>query len=236
MATFPHFFPRHSRESGNLAARARLGIPAFAGMTMLWAFAATAQTTPAPGATLDNDKPIEVSSDQLEVQQDKNEAIFTGNVIATQGQINMRADKMIVHYISNDSKPATPGQPAAPRPAPKPAAAAGASPSANGIERIDASGNVIFTNPTDTAKGDFSVYDVAKQTLDLTGTVILTRDKNVLKGTHMTYYMDTGRSVLTAGGTTVTGGAAPAATTGNGRVHGLFVPQTSNTTAPAGKK
>ena len=208
---------------------------------MLAPIAALAQTAaPASPVTLSNDKPIEVSSDALEVQQDKNEAIFTGNVIATQGTINMRADKMIVHYISNDSKsatPAAPGQPApakpAPRPASKPAAADGAAaPAASGIERIDSSGNVIFTNPTDTAKGDFSVYDVAKQTLDLTGTVILTRDKNILKGTHMTYYLDTGRSVLTAGDTTVAnsvaGAAAPAS--GNGRVHGLFVPQTSNTT------
>jgi lipopolysaccharide export system protein LptA len=91
-----------------------------------------------------------------------------------------------------------------------------------GVSRIDATGNVIFSNPTDTAKGDLAVYDVNAQTLDLTGNVLLTRDKNVLKGTRMNYNLTTGRSVLTAGNNPVAG-ATPS---GNGRVHGLFVPGT----------
>ncbi len=191
-------------------------------------------TTAHAQATLSNDKPVEISSDTLEVQQDKNQAIFSGNVLAKQGTINMRSDQMIVHYINNNANKPADGKPA-PTPAPAPAGT-------NGVERIDASGNVIFTNPTDTAKGDFAVYNVAAQTLDLTGTVILTRDKNILKGTHMTYHMDTGRSVLTAGNGAVTtsGGAAANTTATGGRVHGLFVPQQSNTPAkpnpqPAGK-
>ena len=153
---------------------------------------------------LSNDKPVEISSDMLDVEQEKNQAIFTGNVIVTQGEINMRADKMVVHYRNS---PAAAGAAEAPSAAPK------------GVYRIDADGNVIFTNPTDTARGSAAVYDVDKQTLDLTGEVLLTRDKNVLKGTRMNYNLTTGRSVLTAGGGTVAGQGK-----GNGRVHGLFIP------------
>lgn len=155
--------------------------------------------------TLSNDKPVAVSSDTLEVLQDKHQAIFSGNVIATQGPVNMRADKMIVFYTSNS----TPNGPKTTAPNTQAA-------TAQGIERIEARGNVIFTNPTDTAKGDAAVYNVAAQTLDLTGQVLLTRDKNVLKGTRMHYDLQTSRSVLTAAGGPVTGGG--------GRVHGLFVP------------
>ncbi len=149
--------------------------------------------------TLSNDQPVQISSDALEVLQEQSQAIFTGNVIATQGEVNMRAEKMIVHYRNSGGT----------------AGAEGAM--GKGIERIDASGNVIFTNPADTAKGDFAVYNVDKETLDLTGNVLLTRDKNILKGTHLNYNLATGRSVLTSGGNTVAGQKG-------GRVQGLFVP------------
>lgn len=148
--------------------------------------------------TLSNDKPVEISSDALDVDQENGQAIFSGNVIARQGNVNMRADRMVVHYRNSGGDPT-------------------AADGGKGISRIDATGNVIFSNPTDTAKGDVAVYDVDAQTLDLTGDVLLTRDKNILKGTRMNYNLSTGRSVLTAGGSTVAGH-------GNGRVHGLFVP------------
>lgn len=167
-------------------------IPVFAGALML-ASAAFAQVT------LSNDKPVEISSDMLDVQQDKNQAIFSGNVIATQGNINMRAEKMVVHYRNAGGDSSSDGA------------------MGKGISQIDASRGVIFSNATDTAKGDAAVYDVDAQTLDLTGNVLLTRDKNILKGTRMNYNLATGRSVLTAGGSAVAG-------QGGGRVHGLFVP------------
>lgn len=157
--------------------------------------------------TLSNDKPVQISSDMLDVQQDKRQAIFSGNVIATQGNVNMRADEMIVHYRSSGSEEAS-------------AEAAAEAQPAKGVERIDAKGNVVFSNSTDTAKGDAAVYMVDAQTLDLTGDVLLTRDKNILKGTRLNYNLSTGRSILTAGG-----GGGAGKTKGAGRVHGLFVPE-----------
>ncbi len=81
---------------------------------------------------------------------------------------------------------------------------------------------MIFTNPTDTAKGDAAVYDAQKQTLDLTGTVYLTREKNILKGTHMHYDLKTSRSELTAGNVPV--GVTGQPVKSNGRVQGVFYP------------
>ena len=169
--------------------------------------------TPASGpVTLSNDKPVEVSSDSLSVVQDQHQAIFVGNVIAKQGEITMKADKMVVHYTANDAK-----SPATSAPAPTASATSG-----SGISHIEAFGNVLFTNPTETAKGDAAVYDAQKQTLDLTGTVFLTRDKNMLKGTHMHYDLATSRSVLTAGNVPISVPGQPVQ--GNGRVQGVFYP------------
>lgn len=143
--------------------------------------------------------PVEVVSDALEVLQAENKAIFTGNVIATQGNTTIKSSQMTVYYHGGGSDAASQG-------------AIG-----KGIYRIDATGNVLFTTPNETAQGDSAVYMVEGETLDIVGNVLLTQDKNVLKGTKLNYNMATGRSVL-SGGAAVSQG-------GTGRVRGLFVPK-----------
>ena len=207
----------------------------FTGVVMSLAAASFAQTAPASApAMLEKDKPIEISSDKLDVFQNDHKAIFTGNVIAVQGTSTMRSAQMTVFYRDTESKPATPGA-AAPATPPAPAPQPGAKPAApaQGIYRIDAETNVVFTTPTETAIGDKGVYNVDANTIDLTGKIVtLTRGQNILKGTHAVYNMTTGRSVLTSsngGVVDVNGGSAKPA-----RVHGLFVPKSADS-KPAGK-
>lgn len=147
-------------------------------------------------AQTSNNAPVEVTADALEVLQAENKAIFTGNVIATQGTTNMKAAKMVVYYRGGGGDSGATGK---------------------GIYRIESSGNVLFTTPGETAQGDEAVYQVDTETIDLWGNVLLTRDKNVLKGTKLNYNLATGRSVLVGG--------APTAEGGTGRVRGLFVPK-----------
>lgn len=166
------------------------------------------------GGGLQKDKPIEISSDKLDVLQAEHKAIFTGNVIAIQGTTNMRAAQMTVFYRGgNDSAAGSPTQ-------------------GQGIYRIEAEGSVVFTTPTETAIGDKAIYNVDTDTIDLVGgNVTLTRGQNILKGTKLNYNMATSRSILTGGGggaTDVTGTGKPA------RVHGLFVPKSDP--KPAGKQ
>lgn len=156
-----------------------------------------------------SDQPIEISSDQLDVQQDAHKAIFSGNVIAVQGTTQMRSAEMVVFYRDSGTKAATPvTTPNDAKPAPT-----------QGIYRIEAQGKVVFTTPTETALGDKGIYNVDTDTIDLLGdNVTLTRGQNVLKGTHMVHNMTTGRSILTGGAK----GGKPA------RVHGLFVPKSDD--------
>ncbi len=150
-------------------------------------------------AKLSSDAPIEIASDALEVLQNEHKAIFTGNVIATQATVNMRADTMTVFYRESGGAAAEP---------------AAESNMGKGIYRIESTGKVVFTTPTETAQGDTAIYLVDDNTIELMGNVFLTRDKNLLKGTKLVYNLTTGRSVLTGG----------VSTTGGGRVRGLFVP------------
>ena len=206
------------------------------GITAAVCAAPSADTPPAsakkPSATNGNNKePIEVSSDKLDVFQEDNKAVFTGNVIAVQGTTTMRAAEMTVFYHDNSKKTAgtTPGAaPAKPAPTvsvPTPSTGIGkADAPAKGISRIEAKDGVVLTTPTETAQGDFGIYNVDTNMIDLTGTnVILTHDQNVLKGRKLNYNLTTGRSIFTAGdGSQSVSGPNGTKT---GRVHGLFITQ-----------
>jgi len=162
-------------------------------MVGLWSVVALAQQ-------LDSKQPIEISSDTLEVLQNEHKAIFSGNVMAKQGTIAMQASRMTVHYQDNsDGK-----------------AGAADAVGAKGISRIEADGGAFFSSARETVRGDRAVYDVNQQQIRMDGNVVLTRDKNVLKGTQLTYNLKTGKSVLGSGGA--------ATGSGGGRVRGLFVP------------
>jgi lipopolysaccharide export system protein LptA len=139
--------------------------------------------------------PIEVSADALDVRQNDQLAVFSGNVIAKQGTTVLRANEMTVYYAN----------------APQ---AQSSSKGGDGITKIIARGAVMVTRPGETASGDIGTYDTIADTIDLEGNVVLTREQNILKGSKMHYNLASGRSILTSGGQT----------TGGGRVRGLFVP------------
>lgn len=169
--------------------------------------AAPSSGTAVPGFRHNTHQPINITADKLEVQQNEKIAIFSGKVVAVQGEMTLRADILKVHYRGTAATPAAAGA----DPASKPAA--GKSENAMGaISEIDAYGHVFLVAPDETAQGAQGVYNVMNHTMVLSGNpVVLTRDKNVLTGKRVRMNLDTGMSVLT-----------PVA---GGRVHGLFVPQ-----------
>ncbi len=152
---------------------------------------------------LDSNQPIEISADSLEVLQDTSKAVFNGNVEALQGNIKMNAQRMEVFYRQQDQQNTT--------------ANIGA------VSRIEVIGDVMFTTPTETAKATKGIYDVDKQMITLVGNVILSRDKNTLKGGRLDYNLKTQKSLLTSGTgqKSVDGKVSPS----SGRVKGVFVPK-----------
>jgi len=173
---------------------------------------AQAATNPldASGSKHDNHAPIEVTSDELEVMQELNQAIFTGHVVAIQGEVRLKADKMTVHYDKKEGDAKAKA---------KPAKKSGSKdPSTSAIKKIDTDGNVFLSTPEETASGDDGIYDVEHQQIFLNNHVILTRGQNVLKGDHLVYNFDTGKSKLTTDGGTQSDGKPKE------RVRALFVP------------
>lgn len=143
------------------------------------------------GKSYDTSLPIEITADTLDVDQENQTATFTGNVDAVQGKLTLRADLLKVHYRANDD-----GE--------------------NSISKIEAENNVFLSSPAETAQGDRGVYDIETEKVHLFGSVVLTRDDNVIKGDRLELNLATGKSRVES---------AVGAAGSQGRVKALFVPK-----------
>ncbi len=153
------------------------------------------------GKSYDTSLPIEINADSLEVQQDANIAIFRGKVDAVQGELNLRADQLTVHYKANAE-----GE--------------------NAIRVIEAVGNVFLSSPEEMAQGEKGLYNVEADTVELFGSVVLTRGNNVIRGDHLVMNLITGESRMLGGVKGTTGDNS--GTGDDGRVKALFVPSNDN--------
>lgn len=185
-----------------------------AAMAAAIAFAGTAGAAQDPGGPLsgfahDSNQPIEITADSLEVAQADRTAIFRGNVDAAQGTIRLKADMLKVYYrTSGDSRPQ--------QPSPDKAGA---------IRRLDAEGNVLVSSPSESAEGEWAVYDVDNRAITMGDNVTLTRGQNVIRGSQLVIDLDTGQSQIRS---PASGGA------GSNRVRGLFVPDRGGESGGAG--
>jgi lipopolysaccharide export system protein LptA len=127
----------------------------------------------------DSNAPVDVAADRIEVQDRADRAIFSGNVVVRQAALTMNSARLTVAYSS-----------------------------AGGIEirRLDASGGVTVRSPSETARGEFAIYDLDKRIITLIGGVTLTRGQSHVKGGRLTIDLDSGRAVMDAPGTSNEGG------------------------------
>lgn len=151
--------------------------------------------------------PIDITADQLEVLQNENKAIFTGHVVAVQDDVRLTSEKMVVHYKQQEKGKTKKADDASGR---------------NSIEKIEVEKDVFMATPLETASGASGLYDVANKKITLNTNVVLTKDKNTLKGDRLVYDFNTGKSTVTSGGAGSDGKS-------KGRVRALFIPENSDT-------
>lgn len=112
--------------------------------------------------------PLEITADFLRVDQAAGESIFTGNVIAGQGDMRLTADEVRVYAFMTEG-----GRP-------------------SGIERIEAYGNVILVTSAEAAEADRAIFYPDRNYVDMMGDAILVQGANVLAGDHIVVDMRTG--------------------------------------------
>jgi lipopolysaccharide export system protein LptA len=192
-----------------------------AGCALLWSGAAQAQTTPSaqrqasrPAAAEKKEKssplgslggskePIKIDADRLDVFDRENKAVFTGSVVAVQGESTMRCTTLTVFYERGAGGAAA---------GTRGAAGGGAE---NAIKQIDCAGPVTVTSKDQVATGDNAVFDRVANKVIMTGNVALSQCQNVTRGDRIVYDLNSGVANI----------ESTATATKPGRVQALFVP------------
>lgn len=175
-------------------------------------------SSPLGGLGGDSKEPIKIDADKLDVLDKENKAVFTGNVVAVQGETTVRCSVMTVLYEGRGGQ----GGAAAGRTGQAPAA--GAAPGQandSSIKRILCKGPVTVVSKTQAATSDNAEFDRANNVVIMTGNVALNDGPNITRGEKLTY-------------NTVTG-IANVETKKGGRVQGFFVPNAAETGKPGAK-
>jgi lipopolysaccharide export system protein LptA len=142
---------------------------------------------PGPAQTLlqeqNQDLPIQIDAATLEVRDKNKTATFSGDVQVVQGDTTIKCQSLVVFYGAEHSAGANAvASAAAPPPGAPPGAHAAMPQGSQDIRRIEARGGVTVISRDQNASGDLGVYDVKKKTITLTGNVVVSQGKNVLRG------------------------------------------------------
>jgi lipopolysaccharide export system protein LptA len=182
-----------------------MGAAVFAFAVMAGSAAVRAQSTMSgvpnamQGFSQNRDQPIKIEAASLEMRDKQKEATFTGNVKVVQGDTTMTSKILVVFYESAAATPApspvpTKGAKSAPAPsAPMQSAIPGPGGSSS-IRRLEAKGSVVVTQKDQVVTGETAIFDTRANLITMTGGVVLTQCKNVLRGDRLKVDMTTGVS------------------------------------------
>ena len=157
------------------------------GLTLLAAFALSGAPALAQQLGPGGDGPVDITADELEVQNKACVSIWRGRAEALQGQTRLRADLL---RATMATKQAVAGAPSL-----------GTS-ACGELIRMEAEGQVFYITAKDQrVRGDAATYDANAETVTMTGDVIAVQGQNVLRGSRMVFNTKTGEGRLTGGAT-----------------------------------
>lgn len=113
--------------------------------------------------------PVEVTSDSLNVNQEDGSAVFIGNVIVIQGEMRLSAGRVLVIYNQDRS----------------------------GIERMEATENVVLVSPPDAAEGDRAEYTIDTGVIVMNGNVLLSQGPSTISSDQMVANLTSGTATMT---------------------------------------
>jgi len=119
-------------------------------------------------SALDRNQPIEITSQKLEVLQQQRRSIFTGDVVAKQGEMTLYADKLVVVLQKSQDQ----------------------------VKRLDATGGVKVLQLDRIATAEKAVFYQVEDKLVLSGNAVVTQGKNKVSGAEITLYLQENRTLI----------------------------------------
>jgi len=155
-----------------------------------------------PTFKTDPNAPYDVLADRLDIDDAAKAAVFTGNVVAVQGDFTIRSADLTAFYAGNAGLGTSAD----------PTKAAAAS-----LTHIQARRKVsVLSKDGQTATGDWAEVDVKANVATLGGAVVLTQGKNIVKGTKLLIDMNTGEATIKTEPTSADAGAMISSSEGDG--------------------
>ncbi|UWR86239.1 lipopolysaccharide transport periplasmic protein LptA [Phaeobacter inhibens] len=131
----------------------------------------------------DPSQPVEVTAETLDVNQSDGSARFIGDVVIIQGVMRLSANDVLVIYKQDET-------------------------GKTGVERLEASGNVILVNGPDAAEADKAEYTIDSGTVVMTGNVLLSQSTGTLTSNRLVVDLTTGTASLSGRVKTILNGGS----------------------------
>jgi lipopolysaccharide export system protein LptA len=138
---------------------------------------------PRSGAVLpggNSKDPVNIAAAKLDYFDKEQKLVYTGNVVATQGESKLQARTLVIFLTPKD-----------------PAEQAGVPSSSSQIRRMEAAGPVTVVSKDQIGTGDSGVYEKSENKVYLIGDVTLTQGPNVTKGDKLIYDLKTNEAAVT---------------------------------------
>ena len=126
------------------------------------------------GLKADTGLPVEVTAENLSVNQADGTATFSGDVLVKQGEMRLQANEIRVEYGDTSGE----------------------------INRLHASGDVLLVNATDAAEAASAIYTIASGEVVMSGNVLMTQGQATIKGQTLVINLKTGTGRMEGGVTT----------------------------------
>lgn len=123
-------------------------------------------------ASHDTTQPVEIVSDRFIVSQNDGTAEFLGNVVVVQGELRLSAEEITAEYERKDEE------------------------ITGKINRLIASGKVIFVSGEEVAEAQKAVYDLNDRTVELIGDVLMAQRDNTIYGQRVVANLDNGTAAI----------------------------------------
>ena len=156
----------------------------FASLATVLVFAAAAVAAPLP---MDNDRPVDVTSDSMVYNSDKNTVVFQGSVEATRGTFKLWAETITIFLRGGAKQKA------------EETAALASAMGGTDLDRIVAENNVRFKNGAQHGSAQKATYFARPNTLVLEGNPTLHDGDNSISGNVIRYFVNENRSVVEGG-------------------------------------
>jgi lipopolysaccharide export system protein LptA len=119
-----------------------------------------------------SDQPLQIKSNELHTDSSNRTALFSGKVVARQGDITIYSDTLKITYAEKERD----------------------------VEMVEATGNVRIVQGNRRGEAGHALYDNKKGTITMDGAPRVFDGKSEVKGKVITYFVNEQNSVVTGGG------------------------------------